>query len=66
MPLKGAGAKRATNEETILHAGIYRDVWLGKVKPAVTIGQMLEGPTVATYVVPSTEKAPDGDGPYRK
>ena len=65
-PMNRVGIKRDADEEIVLHAKIYRDVWLGKVKPSVTVAQMLEGPTVGTCVIPSTEKISVKNGPYRK
>jgi len=65
--LKGLGEKRVEGEDVILHAKIYRDVYLGKVRPAVNVSEFMKpfGPDetfvgtyfVGTYFVPSTKKA---------
>ena len=66
-PLKDLGAKRTEGEEPVFHAKIYREVYLGKIQPAINLSELMR-PTeqneppesraqVGTYFVPSTKKA---------
>ena len=49
--------KRSEDEEAVFHAKIYRDKFLGRVKPVVDIDKMKEeGFQAGTYYLPSTEK----------
>ena len=69
-PLENLSAKRAEGEETVFHAKIYREVYLGKIKSAVNLSELMKPvPTndsgtqpepqaqFGTYFVPSTKKA---------
>ena len=66
-PLKDLGVRRAEGEEPVFHAKIYREVYLGKIRPAVNLSELMrpaepnEPPEsraqVGTYFVPSTKKA---------
>ena len=53
-PLKDIGVKRADGEDPIFHAQIYREIYLGKIQPAVNFSE----PTtqMGTYFIPSTKK----------
>ena len=55
IPLVGLRLKRESKEAPIFHAELYRERYLGKIKPVVTAGDMLEGPKSGTYALPSTE-----------
>ncbi|QQG46576.1 MAG: hypothetical protein HYY55_01880 [Candidatus Niyogibacteria bacterium] len=66
-PLKNLSVKRAEGEEPVFHARIYREVYLGKIRPVVNLSELMrpiepgESPEsraqVGTYFVPSTKKA---------
>ncbi|MEN9342383.1 MAG: hypothetical protein RIQ54_639, partial [Candidatus Parcubacteria bacterium] len=61
------GVKRAEGEEPVFHAKIYREVYLGKIQPAVNLSELMRPVEpneplesrvqVGTYFVPSTKKA---------
>ena len=65
-PLNDLGVRRAKGEEPVFHAKIYREVYLGKIRPAVNLSELMrpaepnEPPEsrvqVGTYFVPSTKK----------
>jgi len=52
------GKKREKGEEPIFHAQIYKKEFLGKIKPAVDLNQMMKGGKAqyGEYVLPSTEQ----------
>lgn len=52
------GQKRDKLEEAVLHAQIYRENYLGKVKPVIDVKKIMEDgePQFGTYLTPSTEK----------
>lgn len=52
------GKKREKGEEPIFHAQIYKKEFLGKIKPAVDLKQMMEDGKAqyGEYVLPSTEQ----------
>ena len=71
MPFKDLGAKRTKGEKPVFHAKIYRELYLGKIQPAINLSELMK-PTVpvrdsaepskpreqvGTYFVPSTKKA---------
>ena len=66
-PLKDLGVRRAESEEPVFHAKIYREVYLGRIRPTVNLSELMrpaepnEPPEsraqVGTYFVPSTKKA---------
>jgi hypothetical protein len=51
------GIKRRENEKPVLHAELYRQHYLAKVKPEVNIEKMLKDgkPQGGTYIPPSTK-----------
>jgi len=67
MPIKGFGERCAEGEEIVLHAEIYRELWLGKVKPAIHLGDMMNKPGVQVVqcIRPSTELTDKECPPYR-
>lgn len=52
------GQKREQGEEPVFHAQIYKNVFLGKVKPAIDIGRLMATGEIqyGQYVTPSTEQ----------
>ncbi len=56
-PIPGFGERRSESEKVVLHAEIFRQRWLGKVKPVIDFNAMLNQPGVqiVQYVRPSTE-----------
>lgn len=62
-PIMGLRTKRDEDEEPIYHAQIYRERFLGKVKPALDLNAVMEDRKVhfGTYVLPSTEESEDED-----
>ncbi len=54
-PLQNLGARREANETPVYHAEIYRELYLGKVRPVFTPAEMLDGERVGICVLPSTE-----------
>ena len=66
-PPKGLGEKHTEHEDVILHAKIYREVYLGRIRPDVNVSELMrpfepnETPEsriqVGTYFIPSTKKA---------
>ena len=66
-PLKNLGVRRAEDEKPVFHAKIYREVYLGKIRPAVNLSELMRPAEpnessesraqVGTYFVPSTKKA---------
>lgn len=53
--------KRVDEEEIKLHSEIYRQNFLGKVKPMIDLEKMIQDgkPQFGTWTVPSTEKPED-------
>jgi hypothetical protein len=53
------GQRRDEGEEPVFHAQIYRENFLGKIKPPLEIGEviveMMRRPVSGTFVRPSTE-----------
>lgn len=51
------GKKRKRNEKPILHAEIYRELYLGKIKPAVNLKKMMKDgkSQLGNYIVPTTK-----------
>lgn len=58
-PLVGLGVKRRSLEQPVFHARIYREKFLGKVKPVVDLGALMSGKNAGwqqgTYTIPSTK-----------
>jgi len=55
-PLNGFGEMREKDEKPIYHAEIYREKYLGKVKPLINIQALEEGGMqTGKYITPSTE-----------
>jgi len=67
-PLKDLGVRRAEGEEPVFHAKIYREDYLGKIRPALNLSELIrlaepnEPPEsraqVGTYSVPIPSRAP--------
>lgn len=69
-PLKDLGTKRGKNEKAIYHAKLYRELYLGKIQPAVNLTELMKpgepaGDSdeqtesrmqIGTYNLPSTKK----------
>ena len=62
-PLEGLGIKRGADEKALLHAEIYRGLFLGKLKPVIDIA--LAEPQCGEYALPSTEQPRPEPPPYR-
>ncbi|MEK9180000.1 MAG: hypothetical protein AAB897_01130 [Patescibacteria group bacterium] len=61
-PLNGLGIRREADENPIFHAKIYRQRFLGRVKPAIDLARMMDTgePQFAEhYPLPSTENFKD-------
>ena len=56
-PLEGLEVKREENEPSVIHAEVYRQKYLGRIKPAVDINKLMAGEgQTGQYVLPTTEK----------
>ncbi len=53
--------RRGESESPVFHAQLYRDVYLGKVRPIIDLEKMMEAgePQFGTYTLPSTEVLKD-------
>jgi len=59
MPLTDLGTKRQEGEAPVFHAKIYRQAYLGKIKPAVNLLELFKPDAkvqTGTYFLPSTKK----------
>ncbi len=56
--LNGLGVKRAEGEKIILHSDIYKEEFLGKVRPVIDLKKIIETgkPQSAIFVLPGTKK----------
>lgn len=52
------GKKRRKNEKPIFHAEIYKEKYLGKVTPVISLEKMMQDkkPQFGNYILPSTTK----------
>jgi len=57
VPLKAPLAKRRPDEKPVCHARIYRERYLGKLRPAIDFDRMMRDgqPQCGTYIRPTTE-----------
>lgn len=61
VPLKHFGSYRSRDGIPILHAKRYRDMYLGKLAPAVNFQKLLDGPQVVLYQAPHTMRPHDSE-----
>lgn len=47
--------KREQDEEPVIHAEIYRQIYLGKIKPVINIEELTKEPQIREYILPSTK-----------
>ena len=52
------GIRREENEQPIFHAKIYRETFLGKIRPAINLEKLMSEakPQFSIYSLPSTER----------